>query len=104
MSKDIGNTLSKDMGNTFLQEEEGAHAMERCYRERADENGFLQDYQLNFYSLSELAERFNISRKTAYKWIDRFTDYGKTGLSRTVPAAASLSLADRGIRDRGGAG
>ena len=38
---------------------------------------FLEDYQLNYYSLSELAERFNISRKTAYKWIDRFNQNGK---------------------------
>lgn len=28
---------------------------------------FLQDYQLHCYSLTDLAERFNISRKTAYK-------------------------------------
>jgi len=26
---------------------------------------FLEDYRLNYYSLSDLAERFNISRKTA---------------------------------------
>ena len=26
---------------------------------------FLEDYRLNYYSLSELAERFNVSRKTA---------------------------------------
>ncbi len=40
---------------------------------------FLEDYRLNYYSLSELAQRFNISRKTAYKWIDRFNTYGKQG-------------------------
>jgi transposase InsO family protein len=40
---------------------------------------FLEDFWLNYYSLSELAERFNISRKTAYKWIDRFEQYGKQG-------------------------
>ncbi len=40
---------------------------------------FLEDYRLNYYSLSELAERFNISRKTAYKWIDRFENFGKQG-------------------------
>ena len=27
---------------------------------------FLEDYQLNYYSISELAERFGISRKTAH--------------------------------------
>ena len=40
---------------------------------------FLEDYQLHYYSVSDLAERFNISRKTAYKWIDRFTEYGEQG-------------------------
>ena len=40
---------------------------------------FLEDYQRQFYSVSDLAERFSISRKTAYKWIDRFTEYGERG-------------------------
>ena len=40
---------------------------------------FLEDYRLNYYSLSDLADRFNISRKTAYKWIDRFIEYGEQG-------------------------
>jgi len=40
---------------------------------------FLEDYRLNYYSLSELAERFNISRKTAYKWIERFESFGRQG-------------------------
>jgi len=40
---------------------------------------FIEDYQLNYYSVTELAERFGISRKTANthpghqgKWIERF--------------------------------
>ena len=40
---------------------------------------FLEDYQLHYYSVIDLSERFNISRKTAYKWIDRFTEYGEQG-------------------------
>ena len=40
---------------------------------------FLEDYQLNYYSITELAERFSISRKTAYKWIDRFKQHGQDG-------------------------
>jgi transposase-like protein len=40
---------------------------------------FLQDWQLNYWPVSELAERCSISRKTAYKWIDRFEDYGHSG-------------------------
>ena len=38
---------------------------------------FLEDYQLNYYSITELAERFSISRKTAYKWINRFEEHGQ---------------------------
>jgi transposase len=34
----------------------------------------IEDYRLGFYSLSKLAEQFCISRKTAYKWIDRFSE------------------------------
>ncbi len=40
---------------------------------------FLEDYQLNYYSVTDLAERFGISRKTAYKWINRFAEYGQKG-------------------------
>ena len=42
---------------------------------------FLRDYHLRYYSVSELAERFSVSRKTAYKWIDRYEQHGKDGLS-----------------------
>ncbi len=47
---------------------------------------FLEDYQLSYYSVSELAERFSISRKTAHthpghqgKWINRFEEHGQAG-------------------------
>lgn len=40
---------------------------------------FLEDHQLNYYSISELAERFGISRKTAHKWIARFGQHGQAG-------------------------
>ena len=33
---------------------------------------FIRDYRCQYYSVSELAERFGISRKTAYKWIGRW--------------------------------
>ena len=39
----------------------------------------LEDYQLNYYSTTELAERFCISRKTAHKWIKRFEQNGHNG-------------------------
>jgi len=40
---------------------------------------FLEDYQLNYYSISELAKRFSISRKTAHKWINQFKQHGQAG-------------------------
>ena len=41
---------------------------------------FIEDYLLNYYSVTELAERFNISRKTAHKWINRYLEQGPAGL------------------------
>ena len=47
---------------------------------------FLEGYQLNYYSVTELAERFGTSRTTAYshpgpqgKWITRFKQHGRAG-------------------------
>ena len=35
---------------------------------------FIGDYQRGLLPIVELAERFGISRKTAYKWIGRYED------------------------------
>lgn len=40
---------------------------------------FLEDYKLKYYSITELADRFDVSRKTAHKWIDRFEETGESG-------------------------
>jgi putative transposase len=40
---------------------------------------FIEDYLLNYYSISELAERLSISRTTAHKWINRYKQYGQEG-------------------------
>jgi len=40
---------------------------------------FLEDYKLSYYSISDLAERHSICRKTAHKWIDRFEQHGLEG-------------------------
>lgn len=40
---------------------------------------FLQDYRLGYYSVSDLAERFSISRQTAHKWIRRHRLSGDNG-------------------------
>src|SRR5436190_1595170 len=42
---------------------------------------FIADYQRDVFSVAELADRFGISRKTAYKWIDRYQDSGPAGLT-----------------------
>ena len=41
---------------------------------------FIADYRRHFFSLSELCARFGVSRKTAYKWIERFEADGPSGL------------------------
>lgn len=33
---------------------------------------FIADLQREYLSLSELCRRFGVSRKTAYKWIERY--------------------------------
>jgi len=40
---------------------------------------FLEDYQLKYYSVTELAERFGISRTTAHKWNNRVKEHGQSG-------------------------
>jgi len=41
---------------------------------------FIEDFLLNYYSITELAQRFSISRKTAHKWINRYLEQGPAGL------------------------
>ncbi len=41
---------------------------------------FIRDYVSGIYSRTELAKAFSISRKTAYKWINRFNEEGRGGL------------------------
>jgi putative transposase len=41
---------------------------------------FIEDYLLNYYSKTELAERFSITPKTAHKWINRYKEFGQAGL------------------------
>jgi len=41
---------------------------------------FICDYRLGYYTISDLAASFGISRKTAYKWIDRWEQHGAEGL------------------------
>ena len=60
---------------------------------------FIEDYQLNYYSITELADRFSISRKTAHKWINRFKAHGKSAFMSTL-AARTIVLGRRTLRSR----
>ena len=41
---------------------------------------FIDDHQRGLYTTTELCERYAISRKTGYKWLDRFDAAGRPGL------------------------
>jgi putative transposase len=42
---------------------------------------FIRDQQNGLYTMTELCDRHNISRKTGYKWLDRFDAGGRAALS-----------------------
>lgn len=41
---------------------------------------FLVDFEQHLFSLTELCRRYGVSRKTGYKWIERFDENGPEGL------------------------
>ena len=67
---------------------------------------FLEDYRLKYYSICELAERFGISRKTAYKWIARFEQNGQAGYQErsrrphSCPWQTSPTVVEELVRQR----
>ena len=42
---------------------------------------FIEDYLSGFYSITELAERYDVSRKTLHKWLSRHDTDGSKGLA-----------------------
>ena len=42
--------------------------------------GFIRMHQTGRYTMTQLAEQFQVSRKTAYKWLARFSQEGVSGL------------------------
>ena len=38
---------------------------------------FVRDERLGLYSMTELCDRYGISRKTGYKWLGRFDEGGR---------------------------
>jgi putative transposase len=66
----------------------------------------IADYSSGLYSVSQLAERYGISRKTAYKWIDRYEASGSQGLQEKSraplhsPQQTDPQLAERFVQLR----
>ena len=42
---------------------------------------FIYEAQLNLWTITELCKRYGISRKTGYKWLDRFDQQGLDGMA-----------------------
>jgi transposase InsO family protein len=42
---------------------------------------FIREYESGLFTMSELAESYRVSRKTAYKWLQRYTDGGVLALT-----------------------
>jgi putative transposase len=68
------------MGNTLLKAEEEPMSWKGVTVTEQREN-FIRDYRTNYYGVGDLAERFSISRKTAYKWIRRWETGGLEALA-----------------------
>src|SRR4051812_3581845 len=49
-------------------------------------NAFITEWSTGEHSMTELSRRFEISRKTAYKWLERFEQNGRTGLAEASRA------------------
>ena len=49
----------------------------------------IDDWLAREYNIQELSEIYSVSRKTIYKWISRFREYGKEGLQDRSRAALS---------------
>src|ERR1700679_3022465 len=64
--------------------------------------GFICCWLRGLWTVTELAERYGVSRKTAYKWIGRYAERGPSGLEpgssaplrhgRATPAALRESI------------
>ena len=53
---------------------------------------FVADYMRELYKFNELCSRYGVSRKTGYKWVERYEREGVEGLEeRTRRPFASLA-------------
>jgi putative transposase len=72
------------MGNTspviLWAQKGGAHMPWRSVVPMEEKIRFIGDYLNGAFSFIELCERYGISRKTGYKWVDRYVEEGIKGL------------------------
>jgi hypothetical protein len=61
---------------------------------------FVGDHRLALYTMAELSARYGISRKTGYKWLDRFEQGGRDGLGdrSRAPRRCPHKIADEVAR------
>ena len=52
---------------------------------------FIDDWQRGLYTMTELCARYNVSRKTGYKWLARFDGGGRPALADRSRAPHSMS-------------
>jgi len=45
---------------------------------------FIGDLEREFFSMTELCQRYGISRRTGYKWARRYEEKGLDGVRRHV--------------------
>ncbi len=67
---------------------------------------FISDYLDGYYTMTELSARYGISRKTGYKWFQRFEENGRHGLEdrsrapHTCPHRIGPEIAERICKER----
>jgi putative transposase len=67
---------------------------------------FLREYESELFTMTELAAQYGISRKTAYKWLDRYETAGVLGVAdrsrrpHTSPHATDPDLIDALVEHR----
>ena len=66
---------------------------------------FIAEWLRDEWTMTELAERYQISRKTAYKWVDRYDADPAAGLAdrSRAPKAHGRAMADAASRRDPGA-
>jgi len=56
---------------------------------------FIADYEKRLFSVSELCARFGVSRKTGYKWIERYQGEGCVSLRSEVSRSRTSDCSPR---------